>query len=225
VRARLRPAWQAIEVDRARNAIRLPRATKLDLGATAKAWAADRASRAVHSATGVGALVSLGGDISTYGPTPAAGWRIHVTDDHRADASAPGQTIAIRDGGLATSSVAVRRWRHRGRAMHHIIDPSSGAPACGPWRTVSVAAIDCTDANIASTAALVRGDAAPDWLRELGVPARLVHHDGEVLTVGSWPADMAGAASTARPAGTAGPAGTARPANMAGPADMARSAA
>lgn len=199
VRVAARPGWQAIGVDRARSAVRLPRGVKLDLGATAKAWAADRASRAVHEATGLGVLVSLGGDISTAGQAPAGGWSIHVTDDHRASASAAGQRIAIQGGGLATSSVAVRRWRHEGQAMHHIVDPASGLPARGPWRTVSVAAIDCADANIASTAALVRGESASEWLASLGLPARLVRHDGTVVTVGSWPAEDARSPSEEAP--------------------------
>ena len=45
---------------------------------------------AAHEAGGCGVLVSLGGDIATAGPAPAGGWRIHVTDDHRSDATAPG---------------------------------------------------------------------------------------------------------------------------------------
>jgi thiamine biosynthesis lipoprotein ApbE len=192
VRATARPGWRAVRLDRARSSVRLPHGVKLDLGATAKAWAADRASRAAHEATGVGVLVSLGGDLSTCGQAPAGGWSIHVTDNHRAPASAPGQRIAIQGGGLATSSVTVRRWRHEGGAVHHIVDPSSGAPTNGPWRTVSVAAIDCADANIASTAALVRGESASEWLEGLGLPARLVRHDGTVVTAGSWPAEEAG---------------------------------
>ena len=71
--------------------------------------------------------------------------------------------------------------------MHHIIDPSTGVPAQEVWRTVSVAALDCTDANIAATAAIVRGEDAPRWLAELNLPARLVRVDGELLKVGSWP--------------------------------------
>lgn len=202
LRARARPGWQAIELNRARRTVRIPCGVKLDLGATAKAWAADRASRAVYEATGAGTLVSLGGDIATCGPAPANGWRVRVTDDHRAGPHAPGQTIAIHSGGLATSSTAVRRWRHEGHAMHHVIDPATAAPADGPWRTVSVAAIDCADANIASTAALVRGQAAPEWLAGLGVPARLVSHEGAVLVLGGWPADPAGIDPT--PDGKAG---------------------
>ena len=112
-----------------------------------------------------------------------------MTDDHRSDPSAPGQTISIRSGGLATSSTAVRRWSHGGQTMHHIIDPATGAPVRETWRTVSVAAADCTEANIATTAALVRAGAAPDWLAALGLPARLVGWDGGVRTVGDWPAE------------------------------------
>jgi FAD:protein FMN transferase len=193
VRIRPRAGWQTVQLDRRRGAIRLAHGIKLDLGATAKAWAADRACRAVHAQTGCGTLVSLGGDISTCGAAPAEGWRVHVTDDHRAGPQAPGQRVTILGGGLATSSVAVRRWAHRGREMHHIIDPASGEPARGPWRTVSVAAIDCADANIASTAALVRGERALEWLAGLGVPARLVDHAGHVCTIGGWPAERAAA--------------------------------
>ena len=128
------------------------------------------------------------------GPAPAGGWRIRVTDDHRSDPSAPGQTVSIPSGGLATSSTAVRRWSHAGRTMHHIIDPATGEPARATWRTVSAAAASCADANIATTAALVRGAPALDWLAELGLPARLVAEDGRVQVVGDWPAQaMAGA--------------------------------
>ena len=187
MRASFRSGWRTVEVNRGRATLRIPAGVKLDLGATAKAWAADRASRAVYEATGCGVLVGLGGDIATAGPPPARGWPVHVTDDHRAGPRAPGQTISIEGGGLATSSTTVRRWSHKGHAMHHIIDPSTGAPARSVWRTVSVAALDCADANIAATAAIVRGPEASTWLEGMGLPARLVSCDGEVRTVGDWP--------------------------------------
>ena len=34
---------------------------------------------------------------------------------------------------------------------------------------------------------LVLGDAAPAWLDERGLPARLTRHDGLVTFVGGWP--------------------------------------
>ncbi|MFI4984419.1 MAG: FAD:protein FMN transferase [Solirubrobacterales bacterium] len=190
VTARVRAGWRTIVVDRATSSVCIPAGVRLDLGATAKAWAADRSAQAAAAACDCGVLVGLGGDIATAGAAPEHGWRIRVTDDHRSDLSAPGQTVAIRSGGLATSSTAVRRWRRGGQTMHHIIDPATGAPVETTWRTVSVAAADCTEANIASTAALVRSDAAPEWLEGLGLPARLVNADGRVTAVGDWPAEL-----------------------------------
>lgn len=182
------PGWRQIDLDPARRVLRLPRGVVLDLGATGKAFAADRAARLIAAETGGGALVSLGGDIAVAGPPPAGGWPVHVTEDHRSGPDAPGQTVTVESGGLATSSTTLRRWRRDGRWLHHIIDPALGAPADTCWRTVTVAAADCVDANAAATAALVIGPRAIDWLSGLGVPARLVHLDGTVSTVGGWPA-------------------------------------
>jgi FAD:protein FMN transferase len=183
-----RIGWRTVALDRRRATVRVPPGVRLDLGATAKAWAADRAASAAAAASGAGALVSLGGDIATCGPAPVGGWSIRVTENHRSDLATPGQTIAIHGGGLATSSTSVRRWSHERRTMHHILDPHTGSPTHGRWRTVSVAALDCTQANIATTAALVRGDGALDWLSRLGLPARLVDQHGAVTTIGDWPA-------------------------------------
>ncbi len=185
--ARVISGWRAVTLERHSGTVRMPAGITLDLGATAKAWAADRAAAAAAAAAGCGALVSIGGDIATAGQAPAGGWQIRVTDDHRSDPAAPGQTIAIHSGALATSSTAVRRWSHAGHTMHHIIDPRTGAPVRDTWRTVSVAAESCADANIATTAALVRGAHAPSWLAEQELPSRLLDWRGNVTTVGGWP--------------------------------------
>jgi thiamine biosynthesis lipoprotein ApbE len=195
---RVLSGWQTIVLDRTTGSIRMPRNVRLDLGASAKAWAADRAAAAAHRAGACGALVGLGGDIATSGPAPEDGWQIRVTDDHRNDCSAPGQTVSIRSGGLATSSTAVRRWSHDGHTMHHIIDPRIGVPVRDTWRTVSVAAACCTDANVAATAALVRAQAATAWLERQSLPARLVDRDGTVTAVGGWPSEASVHTDTAR---------------------------
>ena len=181
------PGWGNIQLDRERRRVRLTHGAQIDLGATAKAWASDRCAEQVAGNLGCGVLVSLGGDVAVAGPPPAGGWRIRVTDDHAAPAAAPGQTVAISSGGLATSSTTVRTWTVGGRRVHHIIDPATGEPARSCWRTVSVAAASCIDANIASTAAIIRGTAAPGWLNAAGLPARLVREDGTVQTTAGWP--------------------------------------
>jgi thiamine biosynthesis lipoprotein len=179
--------WRSIRIDRSRGTVRVARGVKIDLGATAKALAADRSARAVADATGTGVLVSLGGDIAIAGPVPVGGWPIRVTDDHRSPPTAPGQTIALSSGGLATSSTTVRRWRAGGAERHHILEPQTGLPAAEIWRTVSVAAPSCVDANVASTAAIVRGRDALRWLADAGLPSRLVRADGKVFHAANWP--------------------------------------
>jgi thiamine biosynthesis lipoprotein len=170
----------------------VPAGVELDFGATAKALAADRAARAAADATGAGVLVSLGGDIAVAGSAPADGWTVRVTDDHAAGLDAPGVDVDIFSGGLATSSTTVRHWQRGDDQLHHVIDPSTGRPAGGPWRTVSVAAGSCVDANLASTAAIVMGAEAPGWLEDQGLPARLVARDGSVVVVAGWPAEEDG---------------------------------
>jgi thiamine biosynthesis lipoprotein len=181
------PGWRTIRLDRRAGTIGLAPGVALDLGATAKALACDRAAAAAGGATGDGVLVSLGGDIATAGAAPAGGWRVRVTDDHRGGVEAPGQWITIFSGGLATSSTTARRWHRGGETVHHLLDPRSRQPARSGWRTVSVAAASCLDANIASTAAIVRGGRAVGWLRELGLAARLVGEDGRAVHVAGWP--------------------------------------
>jgi thiamine biosynthesis lipoprotein len=182
------PGYAVVKLNEPDRSITVPAGVRLDLGATAKALAADMAASAARAASGCGVLVGLCGDIAVAGEAPEGGWQVRVTDDHR-DADASGQTVAIHAGGLATSSVTVRRAGDGADAVHHLMDPSTGRPATGPWRTVSVTAHSCVDANIASTAAIVLGAEAPMWLEQHGLPARLVEHDGVAHHVASWPAE------------------------------------
>jgi thiamine biosynthesis lipoprotein len=73
--------------------------------------------------------------------------------------------------------------------VHHLVDPATGLPVTACWRTVTVAADSCVDANSASTASMVLGEGAPGWLEDHNLPARLVRADGTVLTVAGWPGD------------------------------------
>jgi thiamine biosynthesis lipoprotein ApbE len=168
----------------------VPAGTRIDLGATAKAFCSDRSAQLISAEVGGGVLVSLGGDISVAGQAPDDGWAIRVQDlpGNPSDmVDGPSALVTIYSGGLATSSTAARRWKRGGQWMHHILDPRTGAPVNSPWRTVSVAAASCVDANIASTACIIRGESAPRWLESLGLPARFVFNDGRVRTVADWP--------------------------------------
>ena len=179
--------WHRVQLDHDARTIELPDGVALDLGATAKALCADRAARAAFERTGAGVLVGLGGDIAVAGPPPPEGWVVRVSDDHAAPYRGPGEDVEISSGGLATSSTTVRRWARGADELHHVVDPDTGLPAPVWWRTASVAAATCLDANIATTAALILGRAAPAWLAEQGLPARLVRADGQVVALNGWP--------------------------------------
>lgn len=185
-----RASWGDVELDEVERTLLIPPGIELDLGATAKAWAADRAAARIAETTGCGALVSLGGDVAVAGPPPEGGWAIRIADDHAADLDGPGPVVAITAGGLATSGVAVRRWATDRGEAHHLIDPRTGRPAVTPWLTVSVAAPSCVAANTVSTAAIVLGEDAPAWLLQQALPARAVNADGYILSVCSWPAEL-----------------------------------
>lgn len=234
------PGWQSVRLDGRR--LRLAAGVRLDLGATAKGLGSDRAARAAAACVpGGGVLVSLGGDIAVAGEAPLGGWPVLVSDEpdqHGLEPDArdtgqlyppeepPGQQVRLPAGGLATSSIRCRQWRQGGRTLHHIVDPRTGLPAAGPWRTASVAAANCAEANAAATAAIIAGEQAAGWLAAQGLPARLVAHDGSVRLVGGWPATAGGlvevpgtprmpAAPGGRPGGTGlpldGPSQAARP--------------
>jgi len=193
------PGWASVRLDG--RCLRLTAGSRLDLGATAKGLGSDRAASAAAAAiTGGGVLVSLGGDIAIAGEAPAGGWPVLVADEQvpvSADSGSgragqvpepsAGQVVRLAAGALATSSIMCRQWRRGDHMLHHIVDPRTGMSAAGPWRTVSVAAATCAEANAASTAAIVAGDRAVAWLSRQGLPARLVGRDGSVRFVAGWP--------------------------------------
>jgi len=181
------PGWHRVLLDG--TTVVLPKGIRLDLGATAKALAADHAARTIARRTGAGVLVNLGGDVSIAGDPPPGGWRVAIADDHSVAAARPDVTVTLRSGGLATSGTAVRQWRRGSRTVHHIVDPRTGDVPEPCWRTVSVAAKSCVDANTASTAAIVLGGQAPDWLAARRLPARLAGVDDRIVTTPGWPDD------------------------------------
>ena len=183
------PAWRDVELDDEQRMLLIPEGVELDLGATAKALAADESARTIAETIGTGALVCLGGDIAVAGSAPNGGWSVRIADNHAAPLAGAGPSIAISTGGLATSSTAVRRWNTDQGEAHHILDPRSGQPANTPWRSVSVAAATCVDANVAATAAIVLGESALGWLADRQLPARAVRRDGSVVTVAGWPTE------------------------------------
>ncbi|RPA57296.1 FAD:protein FMN transferase [Gordonia oryzae] len=164
--------------------VTLPVGTQLDLGSSAKAYAAQRSANRIAEYVGGGVLVDLGGDIGCAGTPPCDGWRIGVRDW----TGRTRQAVCVHaNQAFATSSTRVRTWQYGRRAVHHIIDPRTGAPARTPWAQVTCMAADTVLANAASTAAVIAANKALEWLARRGIPALLIDHDGHEYRVAGWP--------------------------------------
>jgi len=194
--------WRSLELHGTQ--LTMPPGTLLDLGASAKAYAADYCAAMVATEFDADVLLNLGGDVSTAsaagdrskeiahglsddaaGPSTDIGWQVTVQD-------APGEpTCQVELGiqaGLATSSTLHRYITEANGAQGpHIVDPLTGLAIHDTWRTVTVAADTCSTANGLSTAALVARTDAVELLADAGWPARLVAQDGTVIHVAGWP--------------------------------------
>ncbi|MGN6412530.1 FAD:protein FMN transferase [Flexivirga sp.] len=172
-----------LSLDPAAGTVTFATGTLIDLGATGKATAADRIAADLAAEEPGGFLVDLGGDLAVAGEPPTGGWVISTDNS----AGAENARITITGHGVATSGTDRRRWQVGGSTRHHLLDPATGRPVPRTWWRVSCVAVSALEANTATTAAVVLGDAAVAWLTSRGIPARLVSEQGQVRFTPGWP--------------------------------------
>ena len=121
--------------------------TRLDVGAVAKGWAAQRVARKAPE----GLLISVGGNVCATGPkgenTP---WVIGVRDP-AGSASDYLHTLYVSGGNVVTSGDYQRYYIVDGKSYHHIIDPETLMPS-EYWRSVTILCADSGLADALSTA-------------------------------------------------------------------------
>ena len=158
------------------------RDVRIDLGGIAKGFAVDRALEVLRGFGLASGLVNAGGDLAAFGREPQT---IHIR--HPRDPRRLMCRVEITNEALASTAHRFDLLSSAATTASAIIDPATGVPVQSMWRTATVAAGTCVDANIASTAAIVMGEAAIGWLKIQGLPARLVDVDGRVNRVAGWP--------------------------------------
>jgi thiamine biosynthesis lipoprotein len=167
----------AVTVDRELGRIELGPGVRLDLGGIAKGDAAERACDLLAPAGGC--LVNVGGDLAVRGVPAEGSWPVGV--------ETPGGTLtlAVREGGVATSGRDRRRWRRNGEERHHVIDPSTGRPAETDLVTVTAAGRDAVEAEALAKSLLLAGaERALEEADAGGTPCVLVADGGQVLLGG-----------------------------------------
>jgi thiamine biosynthesis lipoprotein len=157
--------WQHVERDGRH--VRLSRpGMELDFGGFGKEYAADRAMAVLAGAGLRHGFVNLGGDLRVLGPrADGSAWHFGIQHPRRDDATIAG--VDMREGALATSGDYERHFEHDGRRYCHILDPRTGWPV-ESWASISVTAPACVAAGALSTIAMLKGEAALDFLATQG---------------------------------------------------------
>ena len=165
-------------VDTSGSWVRLPIGTALDPGGIGKGFAADIVMSEIHEVFGRGALVSIGGDVSVGGAGPEnEGWRVVVLDP---DKKAAIDEVRLARGGVATSSVRLRRFTEPGRHTqnHHLLDPSSLTPIANGIFGATVIAGTAAWAEILTKSLMIGGRARLAELDALGIGASIIDVEG-----------------------------------------------
>jgi len=167
--------WRAVSA--ARREIRRPPGVRLDLGGTAKGFAADRAAA---SLAGQGTFaVDAGGDIVLGG---ASGTPRRITVAHPFG-DRPALEFDLAAGAVATSGLGTRIWRAPSGFAHHLLDPASGRPAwTGVIQATAVASTALEAETLAKTALLLGPERGMRVLGPMG--GALVLDDGQVMIAG-----------------------------------------
>jgi FAD:protein FMN transferase len=143
----------------------------LDLGGIGKGYAVDH-TVAILAAQGP-CLVNAGGDLAVAGTPPAGVWPVAVET-----ASGP-LSVGVSRGALATSGRDRRKWTAGAAEQHHLIDPTTGAPAESDLFRVTVAADTAVEAEVLAKALFLAGEAAAvTEATDLGLSALIVTRDG-----------------------------------------------
>jgi thiamine biosynthesis lipoprotein len=180
-------------IDLAATSVSLPRGMAIDPGGIGKGLAGDLVVAELLRSGARGALVSIGGDIAAGGVGPTGdGWVVDVADPF--SEAGPLATLAVSNGGVATSSTRTRRWVRDGVARHHVIDPTSGTMSLTDLAAVTVVAGAGWRAEAHATAALLCGSAgAIAYMNAHGVSGIATSLERETFAT----ADLEAIASTA----------------------------
>lgn len=149
---------------------------RLDVGAVAKGWSAQRVAENAPE----GLLISVGGNVCATGPKDDRGtaWVVGVQDPDGGDQYL--HTLAITGGSVVTSGDYQRAYTVDGKLYHHIIDPDTLYPGTY-WRSVTIVCDDSGLADALSTALFLLPQAEGQAiLEECGAEALWVDAQGQM---------------------------------------------
>lgn len=170
--------FDAVVIDEAASTVYISdENVRLDVGAVAKGWSAQRVAEAAPS----GLLISVGGNVCATGPKDENGtaWVVGIQNPDGGDNYL--HTIYLTKGSLVTSGDYQRAYIVDGELYHHIIDPNTLYPST-LWRSVTILCDDSGLADALSTALfLLPLEEGQALLEKCGAFAMWVDRNGEIF--------------------------------------------
>jgi FAD:protein FMN transferase len=172
--------WKTIMIDDDAGVIVRPSGVMIDTGGTGKGLCADAVALRLGRYTRY--IVDCGGDIAVGG-VGAQLEPYEIAIEHPITGESVG-FVRLARGGVATSGLNVRIWRNSdGTFGHHLLDPSTGAPAWTGLIGATAVGHSVLEAETLSKMALLLG---PQGARGVlaGQGGVIVHDSGDVEVVG-----------------------------------------
>ena len=161
---------------------------RVDLGALAKGYIADKVKALLLDRGVNSGVIDLGRNILLIGEKPdGAPFSIGVQSPTNAGDLL--RVLALKDKSLVTSGTYERYFEHEGKRYHHVLDPFTGFPADQDLSAVTILSDSSLWGDALSTACLLLGvekglalvDTIPD------AEALFVRTDGTVITTAGFP--------------------------------------
>ena len=163
---------------------------RLDLGALAKGYIADKVKALLLSRGVKSGVLDLGRNILLLGEKPG-GSSFSIGVQSPMDSGDLLRVLALKDKSLVTSGTYERYFDHEGKRYHHVLDPFTGFPADTGLLAVTILSDSSLWGDALSTACLLlgveKGLALVDTIPE--AEALFVLGDGSMVTSPAFPSE------------------------------------
>lgn len=165
--------------ERAGTAYLTQRGMRLDLGGIAKLPILQAGMQQLQHHGVANAMINGGGDVLVIGQLNGRAWRVGLRDPRQPERLLG--SVSLQRGFVAASGDYERFVMHRGKRLHHVLDPKTGYPTQGP-HGVALIGENLEAINGLGTAIMVAGAQAgrKRLARTAGVDALIVDADNSL---------------------------------------------
>lgn len=150
--------WDKIQLDAAARTVYLPqKGMAIDLGGIAKGYLAKPVGETYDQYRTTGALVSIGGNICTYGQKPDGSPYVLGIRDPEGGATDILGKLSVGDTVVSTTGGYERYFERDGVRYDHVLDPATGYPAKTDLLSVTVVSRDGGLSDALSTTLFIAG--------------------------------------------------------------------